>query len=65
MDLTEQQWERLQMMVSNPAREGIDTIVLKQMYAYKKYSDDKVWVIEGYNSKEVIGSPELGAKDDR
>ena len=29
MDLTQEQWERLQMMVSNPYREGVEKIILR------------------------------------
>ena len=67
MDLTIEQWERLQMMVSNPSREGIKTIVIE------KDDVNKEWSISAYADKdivapiydEVIRSPELGEKDDR
>ena len=48
MDLTMEQWERLQMMVSNPAREGIKTIVIE------KDDVNKEWSIYAYADKGIV-----------
>ena len=55
MDLTIEQWERLQMMVSNPSREGIKTITITLD------DDNKEWEINSYPTEAVL----FEVEDDR
>ena len=45
MDLTKEQWERLGMIIENPAREGIDTIKLY------RHSREDGWRINCHHSR--------------
>ena len=47
--MTEQQWERLGMMVENPSREGINNILLS-------IDDDGKWKITSFKTEDLPNS---------